>query len=166
MIRSNGQVLVFSLFFRCQQLQDVLTQLEQRNSSLEDKVSEVTQCLLIAQETEGDLRNQLTSSLPQASKAILEKTITQLKKSEAKLLIDNSHLKEVAEVARQQAIAMEMVQKSDDLEVRSLRHQLLDLQSGSDDRTTVGRLHHQLLALQVSEAKALKRQEVAESKVE
>ena len=157
---------MFSLFFRCQQLQDVLTQLEQRNSSLEDKVSEVTQCLLIAQETEGDLRNQLTSSLPQASKAILEKTITQLKKSEAKLLIDNSHLKEVAEVARQQAIAMEMVQKSDDLEVRSLRHQLLDLQSGSDDRTTVGRLHHQLLALQVSEAKALKRQEVAESKVE
>lgn len=162
-----GGIIVSTHFFlsRWQQLQNVVTQLEQRNATLEEKFSELTQRLLQAQVTEGDLRDQLASSLPQSEKMSLEETIAQLKKSEAKLVIDNNHLKEVAEIARQQAIAMEMVQKSNDLEVGSLRHQLLDLQSGSEERTATGRLHHQLLALQVSEAMALKRQEEAEAKV-
>lgn len=142
-----------------------MTQLEQRNVTLEEKFSELTQRLLVAQITEGDLRDQLASSLPQSEKASLEEAIAQLKKSEVKLALDNNNLKEVAEIARQQAIAMEMVQKSNDLEVGSLRHQLLDLQSGSEERTAMGRLHHQLLAVQVSEAMALKRLEEAEAKV-
>lgn len=143
----------------------MVTQLEQRNATLEGKFSELTERLLVAQVTEGELRDQLASSLPQTEKTSLEQTIAQLKKSEAALNIDNNHLKEVADVARQQATAMEMVQKSHDLEVGSLRQQLLDLQSGSDEKTAMGRLHHQLLALQVSEASALQRLQEAEAKV-
>ena len=146
-------------------MQGVVAQLEQRNVTLEEKFSELTQRLLQAQACEADLRDQLACSLPQAEKSLLEQTNAQLKKSEAQLRIDNSHLKEVADIARQQAVAMEMVQKSHDLEVTSLRQQLLDLQGASDERTTVGRLHHQLLSLQVSEASALKKLEEAEAKV-
>ena len=142
-----------------------MAQLEQRNKTLEDNFSELTQRLLQAQVNEGDLRDQLSSCLPKTEKDSLEESIHKLEKSEAELKIENSHLKEVAEIARQQAIAMEMVQKSHDLEVSSLRHQLLDLQGGSDERTAVGRLHHQILALQVSEASALKRLEEAQAKV-
>lgn len=145
---------------RWRQLQGVVTQLEQRNTMLEEKFSELTQNLLLTQVNEG-----VTSGLPQSERASLELTIAQLKKSEAGLKIDNSHLKEVAEVARQQAIAMEIVQKSHDLEVGSLRGQLLDLQGASEEKATVGRLHHQLLALQVSEATALTKLEEAEAKV-
>ncbi len=150
---------------RWQQLQGVVAQLEQRNKTLEEKFLELTQRLLLAQVNEGELRDQLSSCLPKTEKDSLEQNILQLKKTEAELNIENSHLKEVAEVARQQAIAMEMVQKSHDLEVSSLRHQLLDLQGGSDERAAVGRLHHQILALQVSEATALKRLEEFQAKV-
>lgn len=132
---------------------------------MEDRFSEQTQRLLQAQVNEGELRDQLSSCLPKTERDTLEQSILQLRKSEAELKIENNHLKEVAEIARQQAIAMEMVQKSHDIKVSSLRHQLLDLQGGSEERAAVGRLHHQMLALQVSEAAALKRLEEAQAKV-
>ena len=150
---------------RYQQLQEVVMQLEQRNSTLETNFSELTQHLLQAQASEADLRDQLASALPQEHRAELEHRISDLSKSEAQLTIGNSQLKEVAEVARQQAAAVETMQKSRDLEVISLRHQLLDLQGGSDEKTALGRLHHQLLSCQVSEATAVKKLEVSEAKV-
>lgn len=140
-------------------------QLEERNITLETNFSELTQRLLQAQLNESELRDQLASSLPQDQRAELEQKIAELSKSEAQLTISNSQLKEVAEVARQQAIAVEMMQNSQDLEVSSLRHQLLDLQGSSEERTAIGRLHHQLLSLQVSEATAMKKLEVAEAMV-
>lgn len=150
---------------RCQQLQDAVLQLEQRNTTLETNFSELTQRLLQAQLSESELRDQLTCSLPQDQRAELEHRIGELSKSESQLMISNSQLKEVAEVARQQAVAVELMQKSHDLEVASLRHQLLDLQGSSEERTAMGRLHHQLLALQVSEATAIKKLEMVEAKV-
>lgn len=143
----------------------MVAQLEQRNATLEEKFTELTQRLLQAQVSEGELRDQLASCLPMTEKSSLENDVSLLQKSESQLRIDNNRLKEVAEVARQQAIAMEMVQKCHDLEVSSLRQQLLDLQGGSEEKTAVGRLHHQVLALQISEATALKRQEAVEAKV-
>ena len=60
---------------------------------------------------------------------------------------------------------MEMWQKSRDLEMSSLRHQLLDLQMQSDEKTVAGKLHHQIVTLEISEATALKKVEEANSKV-
>ena len=88
-----------------------------------------------------------------------------LRKSETQLKLENAQLKEIAEVARQQAVAMETQQKSHDLELSSLRHQLLDLQMQSDDKTVIGKLHHQIVTLQVSESAALKKLEEANGKV-
>ena len=151
---------------RYQQLQEVVLQLEQRNETLEGNFSELTQRLLQTQASEAELRDQLASALPGEKQEELENRISELAKSEAHLTISNNQLKEVAEVARQQAIAMETMQKSRDLELVSLRHQLLDLQSTNDEKTALGRVHHQLLSSQVSEAAALKNLEVADTKVE
>lgn len=60
---------------------------------------------------------------------------------------------------------MEMWQKARDLEMSSLRHQLLDLQMQSDEKTVAGKLHHQIVTLEISEATALKKVEEANSKV-
>jgi len=103
--------------------------------------------------------------LTQADKESLEAQVQALQTSEAKLKLENAQLKEVAEVARQQSVAMEMWQKSRDLEMSSLRHQLLDLQMQSDDKTATGKLHHQIMTLQVGEATALKKLEEANGKV-
>ena len=103
--------------------------------------------------------------MTQADKESLEAQVQALQTSEAKLKLENAQLKEVAEVARQQSVAMEMWQKSRDLEMSSLRHQLLDLQMQSDDKTATGKLHHQIMTLQVGEATALKKLEEANGKV-
>ena len=100
-----------------------------------------------------------------AEKESLETRVQELKTSETKLKLENAQLKEVAEVARQQSVAMEMWQKSRDLEMSSLRHQLLDLQMQSDEKTVAGKLHHQIVTLEISEATALKKVEEANSKV-
>ena len=136
--------------FRCKQLQDTTNQLEHRNSSLELKFAELTQKLLQCQAREVDLRDQLASSLPLTEKASLESQIEGMKKKEAELKLRNSQLQEVAEVSRQQVVALEMRRKSNDLELSSLRHQLLDVQMQSEERSVIGKLHHQIVALQVN----------------
>ena len=138
-----------NLLPRCKQLQETTHQLEYRNSSLELKFSELTQKLLQCQAREVDLRDQLASSLPQVEKTSLEGQIQELKKREAELRLCNSQLQEVAEVARQQAVAMETKKQSHDIELSSLRHQLLDVQMQSDEKSVIGKLHHQIVALQV-----------------
>ena len=150
---------------RCQQLQEVVVKLEQRNTTLETNFSELTQRLLQAQLNESELRDQIACSLPQDQHVELEKKIAELSQSEAQLTITNSQLKEVAEVARQQALAVEIMQKTRDLEVCSLRQQLLEEQGSSDEKAAMGRLHHQLLMLQTAEAMSLKKLEMAEAKV-
>ena len=142
-----------------------MLQLEQRNSSLETKFSELTQKLLTAQVREGELRDQLASCLPESEKTLLEVQVVELKNSQTELSLENNRLKEVADVARQQVVFMETKQKSHDLELSSLRHQLLDLQMQSDSRTVMGKLHHQVVTLQVSEASALKKAEECQYKV-
>ena len=126
-----------------------MNQLENRNSSLELKFSELTQKLLQCQAREVDLRDQLASSLPIAEKASLEGEIEALKKREVELKLKNGQLEELAEVSKQQAVAMETKRKSHDIELSSLRHQLLDVQMQSEERSIIGKLHHQIVALQV-----------------
>ena len=107
----------------------------------------------------------LTACLTLEDKDALEKEILSTRKAETQLKLENSQLKEVTEVARQQVVAMETRKKTHNLELSSLRHQLLDAQVGSDERTVVGKLHHQVTTLQVSEATLLQRLEAANAKV-
>jgi hypothetical protein len=46
----------------------------------------------------------------------------------------------------------------DEKEFQSLRLQLLDLQSKTDDKSEIGKLHRHILALQISEATAKRKQ--------
>ena len=147
------------------QLQATLLQLEQRNKSLEDKFSELSQRLLQSQTTESELRDQLATTLTEEEKTLLQSDVSKLKESENQLKLENSQLKEVSEIARQQSVAMEMRQKSHDIELVSLRHQLLDLQIQNDNKTALGKVHHQLVALEISEAKALKNLEESSHKI-
>ena len=98
-------------------------------------------------------------------RVVLESQMTDLRKSEARLKLEAAHLKEVSDVARQQVVAMETWKKSHDLAMSSLHHQLLDAQSGSDDKTVVGKLQLQISSLQVGESEALRSLETANVKV-
>ncbi len=100
-----------------------------------------------------------------AEKDQLERQVQSLQTSEAQLRLENAQLKEVADIARQQGVALETWQKSHELELSSLRQQLLDRQTQSDEKTVIGKLHHQIVALQVSETSAVKRLEESNGKV-
>lgn len=134
---------------RCKQLQETTGFLEERNATLESQFSEVTQRLLECQAREADYQDQLTSALPLSEKTELETHIQELTKQVKQLKLHNNQLEEVAEVSRQQIVAMETKKKSHDIELSSLRHQLLDFQTQSDERTAIGKLHHQIVALEV-----------------
>ena len=106
-----------------------------------------------------------SDSLTPEERTSLEAEITNLRKSEARLRVEVSQLKEVSDVARQQVVAMETWKKSHDLVMSSLHHQLLDAQTGSDDKAMVGKLQQQITTLQVSESEATRKLEAASVKV-
>ena len=61
---------------------------------------------------------------------------------------ETSKLKEVADVARNQIENLEHRKHSENLELEALRQQVLDLQTQSEDKALVGKLHRQIIALQ------------------
>lgn len=64
--------------------------------------------------------------------------ILELEASENSLKVENSHLKQVADVALTQASAVEGQKVSQEKELLSLRQQLIDIQSQSDEKKVIG----------------------------
>ena len=61
---------------------------------------------------------------------------------------------------------METRRKCHDVELASLRHQLLDAQIISDEKTVLGKLRHQLTTLEMSEVETQQNLMSANTKVE
>ena len=84
--------------------------------------------------------------------------ISELESVEIQSKQEISRLREISEVATFQVSAINDMKVLDEKEFQSLRLQLLDLQSKSDDKSEIGKLHRHVLALQISEATAKRRQ--------
>ena len=68
-----------------------------------------------------------------------KKRIADLEESEAKLKLEMSRLKEVAEIATHQAETVTSRQQVQEKELTSLRKQLHDIQMESDEKTIIGK---------------------------
>ena len=68
--------------------------------------------------------------------------------SENVLKIENEKLKEVSDIARNQIELFETRKQSENTELESLRRQVLEMQSTSDERALTGRLHRQIVSMQ------------------
>lgn len=64
--------------------------------------------------------------------------ISDLEASESSLKIESSRLKEIADVALTQASSMEQQKVGQEKELLSLRQQLIDIQSQSDEKKVIG----------------------------
>ena len=80
---------------------------------------------------------------------IFRKRINQLEQRVAELLAEEARLKEVAAVAAHQTEAVGHNALSQSKEISSLRIQLAELQMKDDGKASLGKLHHQIIALQV-----------------
>ncbi|XP_072341038.1 centrosomal protein of 290 kDa isoform X5 [Scyliorhinus torazame] len=147
-------------------VRNTLKQMEERNSELETKFSEVTKINLEAQKVEQNLRDELVNSVSQAVSDADKSHITKLEKSESELKVEVSKLRDIADVAEMQVAALEARQQSREKEVEALRKQVLDYQAQSDERALIATLHQHIVALQVSEATAVRKLEAFASKLQ
>ncbi|XP_061495596.1 centrosomal protein of 290 kDa isoform X4 [Rhineura floridana] len=147
-------------------LRDTLKQVEERNFELETKFAELTKINLEAQKVEQSLRDELSTSVSKAVSEADRCRIMDLEKSETELKIEVSKLRELSDIARMQVDALENRQQSREKEVESLRMQILDYQAQSDEKTLIAKLHHHIVALQVSEATTVAKLEATTSKLQ
>ncbi|XP_005096015.2 centrosomal protein of 290 kDa [Aplysia californica] len=148
-----------------QQQRQLLQDLENRNSELEEKFAGVTKMNLEMQSTERELRDELSNSVTKSVSDADRKRIATLEESELTLKQEISKLKEITEVASTQVKTLETQNLSREKEFHSMRQQLLDFQVQSDEKTIIGKLHRHIVQLQVSEGSAVKRLEEAQKKV-
>lgn len=146
------------------QMRNTLHTLEMRNAELESKFAELTKLNLELQRSEQELRDELSQCVTKAASDMDKRTISELERSTAALRSENDKLKEMVDVASFQTKALEAQQVSRDKEVQSLRQQLLDIQTQSDEKAIIGKLHHHIVALQVSEGTAVRKLEAATMK--
>ncbi|KAM4619168.1 centrosomal protein of 290 kDa [Polymixia lowei] len=149
-----------------QHTRNSLGQVEERNLELEAKFAELTRLNLEAQSVERELRDELADSVSRATNDAACARMAELEKSEAELRDEASKLREVSEVARMQVSALEARQTSREKEVEALRRQVLDYQSQSDEKTLIAKLHQHTVALQLSEAAALAKLEVVNTRLQ
>ncbi|XP_030844428.1 centrosomal protein of 290 kDa isoform X5 [Strongylocentrotus purpuratus] len=146
------------------QMRNSLHTMEMRNTELEQKFADLTRLNLELQRSEQELRDELSQCVTKAASDVDKRNITELERSAAALRNENDKLKEMVDVASFQTKALEAQQVSRDKEVQSLRQQLLDIQTQSDEKAIIGKLHHHIVALQVSEGTAVRKLEAATMK--
>ena len=118
---------------------------------MEKKFAEVTKANLDLQKTERDLRDQLLTSIPQEQFVEVKTRLETAEKSENELKIECDKLKEVSEVAKNQVELFEGRKESANQELTLMRQEVLDLQSTSDEKELIGRLHSQIIGSQMRE---------------
>ncbi|XP_069760411.1 centrosomal protein of 290 kDa isoform X2 [Narcine bancroftii] len=147
-------------------IRNTLKQVEERNSELEIKFSEVTKINLEAQKVEQDLRDELANCVSKAVSDMDRRRIMELEKCESELKVEVSKLRDVSDVAEMQVAALEARQHSRDKEIEAFRKQVLDFQAQSDEKALIATLHQHVVALQVSEATAVSKLEAVASKLQ
>ncbi|XP_023204567.1 centrosomal protein of 290 kDa isoform X2 [Xiphophorus maculatus] len=147
-------------------MRNSLRQVEERNTELESKFSELTKMNAEAQRVERELRDLLMDASSKAASDADKARITELEKAEAELRLEVSKLQEVSDVALSQVSALQARHKSKDIEVEALRRQILDYQSQSDEKALIAKLHQHMVALQLSESAALGKLEAAASHIQ
>ncbi|XP_078738391.1 centrosomal protein of 290 kDa isoform X3 [Lampetra fluviatilis] len=145
--------------------EEALARAHERNQQLEEKFAQLTRMNLEAQRVEAELRDELAGGVSRAVSEADRRQIRQLEESQAALRMEVSKQRDVAEVARAQAESWASRQHSHEKEVESLRRQLSDLQCRSDEKTLLGTLHQHIMALQLSEATALRKLETVRAKL-
>ena len=141
------------------QQRTTLRQMEDRNLELEKKFSELTRMNLEMQRTERELREELEHSVPRAVsdadkryvlvfqvfsfsstfKIKIFRRISELEGAEIQAKQEMARLREISDVATYQVGAINDLKVLDEKEFQSLRRQLVDLQSKSDDKNEIGK---------------------------
>ncbi|CAH8669932.1 unnamed protein product [Schistosoma rodhaini] len=138
-------------------VQDANHQLELRNRELENKFTEITKSLIELQQTEKNLRQELTKAVPISMHQEIETKNTELQQTNLKLRHEVEQLKEVALISMNQHQNLEDQLNSQSTEIQNLREQMTELESKDDSKSNLARLHRLVTRIQISESTTLRR---------
>ena len=136
---------------QCKLLQAQVLQLEKRNEQVEQKFSDVAKSNLELQKTERNLRDKLMTSIPKEKFDSINAQVQTLQSRENELKLESDKLRQVADVACRQIEALEAKKANENLELEALRHEVIDLQSQTDEKSLIGKLHRQLVGFQLKD---------------
>ncbi|XP_063223757.1 centrosomal protein of 290 kDa-like [Bacillus rossius redtenbacheri] len=145
-------------------LKEQITQLEERNTYLESSNADLVKETASLQQAK-ELQNSLSVTMDLSEIHQVKEKCTELEKELLVLRQESDRRREVADVARRQVRALELGQAGRQLQLEFARRQVLDLQSASDDKMTIGRLGHEVLTAKLAEMAASKKAEHLKSEV-
>ncbi|KAK4881329.1 hypothetical protein RN001_004648 [Aquatica leii] len=144
--RANHMTNLYSL------VKEQLQKSENRLQEQEKMNKEILGKNLVLQETIKTLEDQIINYIaPEIFTELKEKCIT-LEQKQQKLTIDNNKLKNDLALLRKSQSTDEQV--NENFEVLNLKHQILDLQSTSDDKALIARLSSEVVYARLAETDA------------
>jgi centrosomal protein CEP290 len=133
----------------------VLRVLENRNLELEENYSKLSKLYLNLQKAELKLREDLSTSVPQAINEGDKARIHELEESESLLKIEVARLRELSDITLYQTEAIEFIKNLNRKEMEILGS--IEVLATDDNKTEMAKLHRQIVTLQISEATAIRK---------
>ncbi|KAI8621520.1 hypothetical protein BC830DRAFT_180184 [Chytriomyces sp. MP71] len=149
---------------KCAAMESHETQLKERLDSLEESYLEASENNVKLKEVEIDLKNLLEGSVSQLDH---EKTVQQLKVEKevaVKLNSEVAKYKDLADISSNQTADLLHLCSQDEKEKAILRATIQELQMEGDEKLLIGKLHHHILALQMSESGVIRKLEAQQTK--
>ncbi|KAI9366012.1 hypothetical protein DFJ73DRAFT_955828 [Zopfochytrium polystomum] len=149
---------------KCAALEQNEAKLKARLDSLEKKYMEATEENIRLREIEADLRNEFEGGVSGKEYAKVSAKLAEMSDRIVELEEDIAKYKDLADIAATQSTDLLHLHSCDEKEKAILRATVQELQMEGDERLLIGKLHHHILALQMSEAVALRKLESASLK--
>ncbi|KAJ3333648.1 hypothetical protein HDU76_005628 [Blyttiomyces sp. JEL0837] len=149
---------------KCRALEGAEDQLKHRLDGVEKMYMEATEENIQLREIEVELRNMYEGGVTREE---FEKSQDKLKKFEETVGFLNSEIdkfKDIADIAANQTSDLLHLHSADEKEKAILRVTIQELQMEDDNKLLIGKLHHHILALQMSEATAMRKLDTLKSK--
>ena len=134
---------------------NLLRQVENRNLELENNYAQLSKMYLSLQKVEQNIREELSNCIPKSINDADKQRITNLEKTESSLKIEVARLRELTEITLYQTESLEFIHNVNKKELDCIGN--INILSYDDDKTEIGKLHRQIISLQISEATAIRK---------
>jgi len=141
---------------------NILRQLENRNLDLENNIAQLNKNYLTAIKTEQDLRQELSECVPKSVNEAHKNRIAELEKQENLFRLEVSRLKELTEITLYQSASLEFISQMNKAQLEQFG--LIEMQSMNEEASNVGKLHRQIIMLQLSEATSVRKLQISQNK--
>ena len=145
----------------------ILREIENRNLELEQNFSALSKKYLNLEKSETILREQLCSFVPKSVDDANKQHIQELEKQEHLLKLEISRLRELTEITLYQTASLDFINNVNKMMMPSFSLAPSDAirEIDPDDLMDRGKMHRQLILMQISEATAVRKLQQAQSRV-